>query len=166
MLYIDISNPFNKILYYNIEAEINEHLIKELGVDYSKLPHLQNKFPTINLPKQGSSINGRIVEWDVTKQERVDIDYALNMAGILANVQSRIAQDVIDLAKYYCPVDTGYLRNSIGIGNVSGNMTEIIVDCPYAWYVEEFTWRQHDPPTCAKFLERAVFEVSRKYGII
>ena len=37
-------------------------------------------------------------------------------------------------------------------------------DCPYAWYVEEFTWKHHEYPTRAKFLTTAIYEITQKYG--
>lgn len=89
----------------------------------------------------------------------------LKMQGISAAVSREIAEEVLKRAKYYCPVDTGRLRDSGRIDESLDGKCHIIFDCPYAWYVEQFEWRHHEYPTRAHFLSRAVEEIKEEYGI-
>ncbi len=86
----------------------------------------------------------------------------------------RVANSILDLAKYYCPKDTEDLVNSgrvtieridssgvlvlnVRFGNTIGpNRGKIY----YAIYVHEMLELNHEFPTCAKYLERASREVT------
>lgn len=71
----------------------------------------------------------------------------------------------MELAVYYCPVDTGVLRESAYLENISFR-GKPRVECGfarggnphYAVIVHEDLEHFHNPPTTAKFLERAVNE--------
>ena len=95
-----------------------------------------------------------------------DIEYMLasQMQGICATVSRNLADEIVERAIYYCPKDTGYLASSFRIEDLGNGQCRIYNDCPYAWYVEEFTWKNHDYPTRAKFLTTAVYEIQQKYG--
>lgn len=82
-----------------------------------------------------------------------------------AVVNKDIAEKVLERAKYYCPVDTGRLRDSGHIEYNSDGTCYIIFDAPYAFIVHESTWVNHEFPTSAKFLDRAVAEISSFYNI-
>ncbi len=77
---------------------------------------------------------------------------------------------ILRRAKYYAPEETGALRASghVILEDAGGPMVtsdwamslRIVFDAPYAVYVHENTSAFHTPPTCAKFLEKAVRETS------
>ena len=95
-----------------------------------------------------------------------DIEYMMagEMRGIAATVSHNLAEEIVERAIYYCPKDTGFLSESFRIEDNGDGTCTIFNDCPYAWYVEEFTWKHHDYPTRAKFLTTAVYEIQQKYG--
>lgn len=84
---------------------------------------------------------------------------SIGIDGIAAEVSTRLAQLILNRAKYYCPVDTGKLKSSGRVEHIGGGKSMIIFDCDYAWYVHEHTWKKHAYPTCAKFLTRAVNDI-------
>ena len=86
------------------------------------------------------------------------------MQGITASVNKEIAEEILTLAKYYCPKDTGYLAESGRIEQNDDGSCRIYFDCGYAWYVHEFSWRKHAFPTCDHFLTRAIYEVQKAHG--
>lgn len=72
----------------------------------------------------------------------------------------RGAKIILDKALYYCPEDTGFLRQSgdTEVNDLGDDGGEVVVffSAYYAVFVHENTRVRHDPPTQAKFLERAV----------
>ena len=98
-------------------------------------------------------------------------------------INKRIAQEILLLSKYYCPIDTGLLRdgkirykdeqgvvhesNELDSGGTlvrsHGSGYEIIYRAKYAPYVHEIPYYNHDAPTKSKFLEDAAMEVAQKY---
>ena len=164
MFYIDITDINYKVFYYNMGAKINEQLQKELHVNlYEKVPHLNPTSPE----RYGKGELGKMVAYDRAKMQAVDIENAFMMSGILASGFSELlAEEIAERARLYCPVDTGQLVNSIKVIDGGDGKKTVLVDCPYAWYVNEFTWIQHKFPQRAKFLDTAIWEVYKEYGII
>ena len=73
-----------------------------------------------------------------------------------------VANDTFELAKEYCPVKTGRLRDSLKL-IVSKDGFIINSDCPYAGYVHEILSYYHEPPTRAGFLIEAFKSVMLNY---
>lgn len=84
-----------------------------------------------------------------------------------------IAQQTLDLATYYAPVDTGLMRSTGRIEKVKvgpkfifwkgGTEYRVVFGSSAAYYtiyVHEDLTKYHQEPTQSKFLERAVREVS------
>ena len=102
-----------------------------------------------------------------------EFSWAKNMLGIAAAVNKQLASEVVGLAKFYCPRSddnnkpAGYvhLADSIYAKELDDGTCMIIADKPYAYYVHEFTWREHKFPTRAKFLTQAIFEVYKYHGL-
>jgi hypothetical protein len=75
-----------------------------------------------------------------------------------------IAEMIGERADYYCPYETGAMQASKHIavtGRGFGCRAEVIYGgptAPYTVYVHEDLTKFHYPPTCAKWLERAVRE--------
>ena len=164
MFYVDITDVNYKAFYYNMNAKINEQLQKELHVNlYEKVPHLNPN----SKERYGDKYLGKMVAYDRAKMQAIDIENAHTMAGILASGFSEmLAEEIAERARLYCPVDTGQLVNSIKVIDGGDGSKTVLVDCPYAWYVNEFTWIQHKFPQRAKFLDTAIWEVYKEYGII
>lgn len=97
-------------------------------------------------------------------------------------INKRIAQEILLLSKYYCPIDTGLLRDGTisykdeqGVihqhnSNSGGTLVrshgrgyEILYKAEYAAYVHEIPYYKHDAPTKYKFLEDAAIQVAQKY---
>ena len=95
----------------------------------------------------------------------LDMDANFVCDGIASEVSQELAEEVLERALYYCPVDTGRLKESGHIERINDNKYLVVFDCPYAWYVHEHTWKDHDYPTCAKFLSIAVEEVKRLHNL-
>lgn len=73
----------------------------------------------------------------------------------------KCAHVILKKALYYCPIEFGPLRESGHVetkGKGKGARSRVVFDAPYAVYVHEILTAYHEPPTCAKFLERAVRE--------
>ncbi len=105
---------------------------------------------------------------------------ALNklVEGDVGNVKQgllKAAHIVLDRARYYCPKDTGALAASGRVlGNaVGGAAARFTVefggvgipgqeDVTYAAFVHEMLDIPHDPPTCAKFLLKAIQETQKQ----
>jgi hypothetical protein len=83
-----------------------------------------------------------------------------------AAAQVDAAEEVLERAKLYTPVDTGYLKQTgrveIELRELPLASAQIIFDAPYAAVVHERLDLNHAPPTQAKFLERAVRELSNE----
>lgn len=95
----------------------------------------------------------------------LDMDANFVCDGIASEVSQELAEEVLERALYYCPVDTGRLKESGHIERINDNNCLVVFDCPYAWYVHEHTWKDHDYPTCAKFLSIAVEEVKKLHNL-
>lgn len=87
-----------------------------------------------------------------------------------AAAQVDAAEEVLARAKYYTPVETGYLK---GTGRVEIELRElrraaarIVFDAPYSTFVHERLDLHHAPPTQAKFLQRAVDELERRMTVV
>lgn len=75
---------------------------------------------------------------------------------------TRCAEIVLARSRGYVPVDTGRLKASGKIeskGQGLHTRVAVVYEAPYAVYVHERTDIPHKPPTCAKYLERAVREL-------
>lgn len=73
----------------------------------------------------------------------------------------RMGEVILKKSQYYVPKDTRALEKSAIIlveGRGFGARLTINYDTPYAGPVHEILTNYHKPPTCAKFLERAVRE--------
>lgn len=105
---------------------------------------------------------------DVTLSHLIEIEKA-GPRGMTEGIKAS-AESIVTLAKFYCPKDTHALEKSIMAtqdnpteGVVGLAREEVTIVCGdttayYAIYVHENLQAWHDPPTQAKFLERAVRE--------
>lgn len=123
---------------------------------------LPNKFNN-NLTKFEKDY-AKVGAFNLKTGETVLIDQS-QMAGITKQINEGLAQEILERAKYYCPKDTGYLASTGHIDYETDGTCRITFDCPYAWYVHELTYRNHDYPTSAKFLDIAIQEIYAKYGL-
>ena len=155
--------------YYNMVAEVNKSVVTAL----------QNTIPNRLMTQRAMNYRNNMLagglashygpgEFGVMSNFNIstgEFEYAFadQMAGICGIVQKNLAEEILERAKFYCPKDTGYLE-STGHIEEEDNVTKIVFDCPYAWYVHEFTWKHHDYPTQAKFLTQAIYEIQNKYG--
>ena len=72
----------------------------------------------------------------------------------------QIAKLIYRLSLHYCPIKTGNLREHSYIKHdISDNTYKIIYEAEYAAYVHEIIDNFHKPPTQAKFLEDAAYEI-------
>lgn len=74
-----------------------------------------------------------------------------------------IADKIIEIAQYYAPVKTGYMRRNIKRKFEEGHVC-IVSEAPYSIYVHEILENRHAFPTKAKFLEDAAIEVKTELG--
>lgn len=168
MFYVDIRNSDFYTFYYNMEAEVNKAIWK--AVDNNILqnrPISAEAQANINrrgyLLKEGSAHLGVMGSYNPHNKE-VEFLSAVDMAGITATVNRAMAEEILQRAVYYCPKNTGDLAASGRIEDLGNGKCRVVFDCRYAWYVHEYTWKQHKYPECAKFLSRAVFEVEKLHG--
>lgn len=158
MFFIDVREVDTYTFYYNISKEINKHVQEVIGKEIAdKLPSIKSD------PNLGFGDSGRLVNIDPLTGE-LDIEESYKMSGIVATVSRALAEEIVERAKYYCPVDSGLLRDSFVIEELEDGNCRIYNTCPYAWYVHEFTWKNHQFPTCAKFLTLAIQEVETAHG--
>lgn len=79
-----------------------------------------------------------------------------------------MAQMILELSRdVYCPKDTGELRASAHIveqGSGTDYAAQVQYDTRYALYVHEDLTKHHEPPTQAKYLDRATDEVVAMHG--
>lgn len=170
IFYVDILNSDGYSFYYNMVTELNEAVIKAVK---STLPdrlmteramNYRNNMLAGGLKSgQGPGEFGVMGNYNPDTKE-IEYMMADQMRGICATVSANLAQEIIERAIYYCPKDTGYLAESFRIEDLGDGKVRIYNDCPYAWYVEEFTWKHHEYPTRAKFLTTAIYEITQKYG--
>ena len=156
--YVDVgdSNSANYVFYYNINKlisnGINEAVRKVIGTEAEK-----------GLAKDGYDY-ARMVQFNLDTGQVEDNEEHFEMQGITASINKELAEEVLQRAIYYCPKDTGFLASSGRIEQNNDGSCRIYFDCGYAWYVHEFSWKQHEFPTCDHFLTRAIYEVQKEHG--
>ena len=158
MFYVDVRDIDGYVFYYNVNKEVNKHVQEVLGKE------LLDKLP--NVEKDPSLKYGDYARMGYLNQHTGEMDILehFGMEGITAVVSRNLAEQIVERAKYYCPVQSGLLRDSFRIEDLGNGKCRIYNDCGYAWYVHEFTWRHHDPPTCDHFLTRAVYDIEKEFG--
>lgn len=155
--YVDVgdSNSANYVFYYNINKlisnGINEAVRKVIGTEAEK-----------GLAKDGYDY-ARMVQFNLETGQVEDNEEHFEMQGITASINKELAEEVLQRAIYYCPKDTGFLASSGRIEQNNDGSCRIYFDCGYAWYVHEFSWKQHEFPTCDHFLTRAIYEVQKEH---
>lgn len=152
---VDVRSTDDYTFYYNMLKRVNQHVINIVD---SKV--LENRPRARDNYIEETGIMGSY------NLQSHDVEYALasQMAGITAGINRELAEQVLERALYYCPVDTGYLRSTGHIEENENGSCSVVFDCPYAWYVHEFTWREHDFPTRSHFLIQAVYEIEKEQG--
>ena len=169
--YVEVDSSGFSELYYNMVAELNEKMDNYFKSKLKDRPITEGAQAYIN----GRLAGGKLLNSKGPRQFGVmasrnnnsgDIEYmfADAMQGITAKASADLAYEILALAKYYCPVDTGYLRDSGRVELQPDGSARIFFDCPYAWYVHEFSWKNHNYPTCDHFLTRAIYEVEKMHG--
>lgn len=166
--FVDVESP-DYIFYYNMGAEINKNIVDTIGrLDAYSLYRSDEAYKRIKdrgwnfLPKHDSAHLGRMVSYDKNTKSMVNVGAVGDdsfMAGICAYVSSEIAEAVLQRAIYYCPKDTGLLASSGYIEQLDNGQCLVKFDCPYAWFVHEFSWKKHKIPTTHHFLTIAKQEV-------
>lgn len=152
---VDVRSTDDYTFYYNMLRSVNQHVINIVDSKVlANRPMARDNYIT------GTQIMGSY------NLQSHDVEYALalQMAGITAGINRELAEQVLERALYYCPVDTGYLRSTGHIEENENGSCSVVFDCPYAWYVHEFTWREHDFPTRSHFLIQAVYEIEKEQG--
>lgn len=170
MFHVDVRGADNYTFYYNMVAEVNKNIIKVIGDEVLKRPMSQSAMNYRNNmlagglhSKEGPYSFGMMGSRNQSTGQ-IEYESALDMVGITASVNAEIAQEVLERAIFYCPKDTGNLASSGRIETQADGSCRVYFDCPYAWYVHEYTWKNHTYPTCAKFLTRAIQEVETLHG--
>lgn len=170
--YVDVSYTGFYDFYYNMVAEVNKNVVKVIEDEVLKRPMTQSAIDYRNNrlagglhSKNGPSEFGMMGSMNKSTGQ-IEYMSALDMQGITASVNREIASEVLELAKFYCPKDTGYLVSTGRMEQNEDGSCRIFFDCPYAFYVHEFSWKNHEYPTCDHFLTRAVEEIGRAHGII
>lgn len=167
---VDQSGFYN--FYYNMVAEVNENVMRVLQQDLGKLVYSKGSQAYRNgvlagglrLNSKGPAMFGVMGNRNQATGEMEFIS-ALDMQGITAAVNASLAEEILALSNYYCPVDTGRLRDSGRIEQNPDGSCRIFYDCSYAWYVHEFSWKNHAYPTRDHFLTQAIYEVEKLHGI-
>lgn len=152
---VDVRSTDDYTFYYNMLKRVNQHVINIVDSKVlANRPMARDNYIT------GTQIMGSY------NLQSHDVEYALalQMAGITAGINRELAEQVLERALYYCPVDTGYLKSTGHIEENENGSCSVVFDCPYAWYVHEFTWREHDFPTRSHFLIQAVYEIEKEQG--
>lgn len=152
---VDVRSTDDYTFYYNMLKRVNQHVINIVD---SKV--LENRPMARDNYIEETGIMGSY------NLQSHDVEYALasQMAGITAGINRELAEQVLERALYYCPVDTGYLKSTGHIEENENGSCSVVFDCPYAWYVHEFTWKEHDFPTRSHFLIQAVYEIEKEQG--
>ena len=156
--YVDVNSKDNNyVFYYNINklvtTGVNEAVRKVIG---TKNESMLDRSDNIDYARMA------VFNPDTGQIDTNEMHFL--MQGITASVNKEIAEEILTLAKYYCPKDTGNLAESGRIEQNSDGSCRIFFDCGYAWYVHEFSWRKHAFPTCDHFLTRAIYEVQKAHG--
>jgi len=71
-----------------------------------------------------------------------------------------IAKEVEAQSREFCPVDTGYLRDSHETVRINNNTAEIRVKADYAAFVEMGTWKQDAQPYLRPAVDKVVKETN------
>lgn len=156
--YVDVgdNNSANYTFYYNISklisTGVNEAVRKVIGTNAEK-----------GLAKDGYDY-ARMVQFNLETGQVEANEGHFEMQGITAAVNKELAEEVLQRAIYYCPKDTGFLASSGRIEQNDDGSCRVYFDCGYAWYVHEFSWKQHEFPTCDHFLTRAIYEIQKEHG--
>lgn len=172
IFHVDVtSTKSDYVFYYNMVSAVNEKVIETLRKEIpdrlitpAAREYVNNVRNGQFIHKQGPGEFGVMAKWD-PHTDSFEYFMADEMRGICATVSANLAIEIINKAIKYCPKDTGFLASSFRIEDLGDGRCTIYNDCPYAWYVEEFTWKKHKWPTRAKFLTTAVWEVGQKYGL-
>lgn len=158
--YVDINADNNfYVFYYNVNKLI------ATGVN-SVVRSIIGEKAEASLDRTSNSDYSRMVLFDPDSGQVLENNLHFLMQGISAVVNRELAEEILIRAYYYCPKDTGYLASTGRIQEMDDGSCRIFFDCPYAWYVHEFTWKQHDYPTRAHFLTIAIDEVMREHGLL
>jgi len=169
--YVEVDQTGFYNFYYNMVAEVNENVSRVLRDDLNLRPitsdaqtYIQNRQANgLRTPNKGPAMYGVMGNRNQATGE-LEFISALDMQGITASVNAQLAEEILALAKYYCPVDTGNLRDSGRIEQNPDGSCRIFFDCPYAWYVHEFSWKNHAYPTRDHFLTEAIYVVEKLHG--
>lgn len=157
MFHVDVTDYDSYTFYYNVEKlikkGINEHVEQVIGKNLAS-----------KLPRNGGSDYAKMGSYNKATGQIEEIANHFEMMGITASVNKVLAEEILERAIFYCPKDTGELASSGRIEQLDDGSCRIFFDCGYAWYVHEFTWKNHNFPTCAKFLTRAIQEVETLHG--
>lgn len=168
MFYVDVRNTDEYAFYYNMEAMINDSVKKVVdNIVLNNRPiNAEAKSNIANrgyLKKSGSAHLGMMGSYNLSTKS-VEYESALDMAGIAATVSRTLAERILERAIYYCPKDTGYLASTGRIEELDDGKCRVVFDCHYAWFVHEYTWKNHKFPEQAKFLTQAVYEIEKMAG--
>lgn len=171
MFYVEISISKGSTFYYNLKADLNKDVIeaveKRLGMKIDD--NFKAQIERTRLDQSRGVITDRgPSDWGMIARlgDELQVASARDMMGIASVVNKEFAEEIASLANYYCPIETGNLRNSQRIEYNSDGTCTIVYDCPYAWYVHELTWKFHAYPTRAKFLEDAIRVVYAKHNML
>lgn len=129
---------------------------KDVLLDWLKELDLEQSIKKIIAESLGSNTAEGVT------RAKVDVNESngeLVITGLESEVLPMFAEKILERAKYYCPVDTGALRDSGHIEYSGDGKCKIVFDEPYAIYVHEITWNRHKFPTCDHFLDRAIQEI-------
>lgn len=180
--YVQVDQDGIYNFYYNMLAKINENVINVLEKkhkfgdlvlnNYAYQKRLMQLKNGQTLSSRGSSEFGVIAGLnDITKE--FEFGWAKAMIGITAVVNKELVNEVVGLAKMYCPRSddegkpAGYVHlvDTIHAEELEDGTYIVKADKPYAYYVHEFTWREHKFPTRAKFLTQAIYEIYKYHGL-
>lgn len=157
-IYIDIMNKGRSLHYYNYELGLKEPVYQALKDEINNLYWPSGPARGAGLRAKGPNGTGVVVAQDLDEiGGEISLFDADNIRGIMVDALSREkAELVLQWAKYLCPVDKGYLQSTGHIEQNGDGSYKVVFDCSYAWYVHEFSWRQHKFPGTDHFLEKAV----------
>lgn len=170
--YVDVNENGFYNFYYNMVAQVNEAVVRVLRDDLNLRPisssaqaYIQGRQAGgLRTPSKGPAMFGVMGNRNQATGE-LEFMSALDMQGITAAVNASLAEEILALSNYYCPVDTGRLRDSGRIEQNPDGSCRIFYDCSYAWYVHEFSWKNHAYPTRDHFLTEAIYVVEKLHGI-
>lgn len=160
--YVDVNSRDKMYAFY---VNMNKAITKGINEVVAMNIGIKNTQDIINRAKNYNGYdyaNMFLCNPDTGQIEEQEMHFA--MQGITAGVNRELAEEILTLAKFYCPKDTGYLAESGRIEQNDDGSCRIFFDCGYAWYVHEFSWRKHKHPTCDHFLTRAIYEVEKDHG--